>query len=112
MSAGTIGRLGAVLALTVGSLVGAAAVTVPAQALTSCGEVFNYHLNAPYNIQATNGYVCDNRETAEVIGIYKNGVLVASGVGSAAYVCNGSASNQYTIEGWNAGAGPFTLNCG
>jgi hypothetical protein len=103
------------LALSLGSVVGASIAIAPAhaQALTTCGDVFHYNLEAPYVIQATNGYVCDYHETSEYVYIYKNGQLVASGLGSADYVCNGSAVNEFTIEGADgAGAGPFSLDCG
>jgi hypothetical protein len=113
MSLGTAARIGAMLALALGSVTGAAIASAPAQALTTCGDVFSYHLNAPYDIQATNGYVCDYHETPENVEIYKNGVLAAGGNGSTYYSCNGSASNQFVIEGADgAGAGPFTLDCG
>jgi hypothetical protein len=113
MSLGTFGRVAATLALALGSVTAGALANAPAQALTTCGDVFHYNLNAPYTIQATNGYVCDYHETPEDVSIYKNGQLVAGGDGSTYYACNGSAVNSYVIEGADtSGAGPFSLACG
>jgi hypothetical protein len=114
MSLGTFGRVAATLALALGSVTAATLANAPAQALTTtCGDVFHYNLNAPYDIQATNGYVCQYHETVEYIAIYKNGQLVAGAYGSTYYSCNGSAVNSYVIEGGDgAGAGPFSLDCG
>jgi hypothetical protein len=115
MTLRTASRIGAALALALGSVMGAAIASAPAQAQAqvTCGDVFHYNLNAPYSIQASNGYVCDYHETSEYVAIYKDGQLVAAGDGSTYYVCNGSAANEYVIEGADtSGAGPFALDCG
>ena len=111
MRLGAAGKVGAALALALGSVTGGAIAAAPAQAFT-CGYSTNYFLDGPSHVEGVDSYICDYHATAAYVGIFRNGVLVASGDGFVTYDCNGSAANEYQFEFAESSAGPFLVDCG
>jgi hypothetical protein len=108
----TATRMGAMLALTLGSVTGAAVAGAPAQAQPTCGPSFSYTANPGVSITVNDGYVCQYKATPGNIEIYKNGQIVAGGYGHAYYICNGTTDNEFAIAVTYGPGASFPLDCG
>ncbi|HEY7142680.1 MAG TPA: hypothetical protein VH637_00405 [Streptosporangiaceae bacterium] len=102
MTSRRIARAAAALALAAGSTTAVIAAAGPASAIT-CTPIHTlaYYppVNGPASVAGQNYMYCDGFRDYLTMDIYKlesgTWVQVATGPGHAAYLCNGTTSNQF-----------------